>query len=346
MLGIKVLLLLSAFSFLLSIKEKKFLFISFWTNIILFIFTYTFVNDVFADDRAQYYNWFLNIDAFLLSHPDKSFSYLLAFMSNFTSSKIGFFFSLGIVFLFLKFLSVSKYLNWKQLTIFLSLLLLNRLYLDYDLSAIRSTFLCLFLLLIYTRVEISKKNIYLILLPVAIFLHYSSFVLIAFFYVLSSIRFINIKVAFCVFFLGASVFLFDISFLSILLNELNVVSYLKYINNNADEFIILSNCSTSLSLKIQILIYVIVPAYLVYKARFTKEFDYHIKFSLLSVGIILLSYNSFPILSRSLAFFMPLVYFLFVQLFQGKSKVLYYYTSLVVFVNSIIFYKNIDLLNI
>lgn len=343
LLTIKLLLLLSTASSLISIKDKRFLFVLLLSSILLFIVSYTFLDNSFADDRAQYYYWFQNNDWFLQTHHDQAFSYFFSFLSLFTKSSYGLYLSLSLVFLILSFLSVLNLSDWKKISIFMSLLLINRLYLDYDMNAIRSTLASLLLFFIYTQAIISKKHSYLFLLPIAFFLHGSIFVVITFLYFCS--KFLSTRWAFYLFCLSVIVFLLDIHITNNLISQPVLVNFFQSINNNIHEMIRNTEAVSSI-LKLQFCIYIILPALLMYRYRTSILLDEHLRFALVAIALVLFVYDSFPILSRSFAFIMPLLYYLLVHLFKTNSKILYFYTAAIVTLNSLIFYKNINLLAI
>lgn len=338
-------LALSIISFYLSYKNKGFIYLFLICYIALFVIMYTFIDSSFADDRAQYYQWFLMYKDYLASHQDKMISYLFMLISFFVDSEDGVFFILSLIFLFLILSLVYEELDIFQISFFLVFILFNRLYLDFDLNTIRSTLACLLLLFVHIKYIGSRKKYLFFLLPAAFFMHKSIFILMMLFYMSLFINLRYIKVSYILFLLGVFVFLFDINVLGSMLDKDTLISHFRGINQNSYKFVYSGVHDTSVSLKIQIFVYSIIPVILLYKYR-KSEHCRDIQMIFLSVAAILLFYKTMPVLIRSMAFFLPLVYFYLLREVGRNSKMVVLYLNFVFIMNSIVFYKNIEFINI
>lgn len=230
MIGIKILLLVLLSSFFLSLKDRKFLLISFISSISLFILSYTFIDNSFADDRAQYYFLFKNYYEIFLYHQDVSLGYLFAFLSLFIESELAFYFTLSLIIILLHYLFIKKHLTFWQIIIYTILLAINRLYLDFEMNAIRSTLASLLLLVLYSRIIMLKNYYYLALLSIVFYMHNGLFILVIGLFISS--RFINQRLSYFIFIGGSLLFLFDFNLSSILLYNTIALNFLHQFSSN------------------------------------------------------------------------------------------------------------------
>jgi hypothetical protein len=344
MIFIKILLFIYILSFFISLKDRSLLIVTFLASIALFVITYTFIDNSFADDRGQYYYIFINYNDFFVNHQDTSLLYLFKFLNLFIYEPLSFYFVISLIFILLFYYFIKKHLTFEQMILFTILIVLNRLYLDFEMNVMRSTLASVLLLVFYTRIVLLRRYYYIAFLPIAFYMHIGLVTMILFLFLVSSR--INYKSSYVIFIIGFLIFLFDINLSNLLLNNIDILNYLKIISNNIYDFINPSLYVTSIKLKIQFIIYAVIPIYLLNKYRNNYLLNNQLNFILFGVGTVLIFYNSFPIIIRALSFFIPLIYFSFVQNFSFRNKVSVYYISFIVLINSIIFYKNIDYINI
>jgi hypothetical protein len=314
----------------------------------LFVTIYIVSNNEIGDDRMGYYMKFLFYGDTLFNDVGEyhKYEYGFYFLSKlfylYSEDAYSFYFSMSIVFLFGYILTFRKLINMKQLAVLIPLILFSKLYLDFMTNGIKTGLAGMFLIMVMLSYSYKKNYSYIFFLIIAFLFHPQVTALwlfiISTFYLLLKFK-IEEKINY-LFYLAILIYYTGIGSISSIL--LYLKPFVDEVHNGFDNFI--TPYDSSITMILMITVYIIIPCILLItnlRKHTLRYNDERLAYLMLFIfSILLILYESFPVVLRIMSFSYPILIYLLIKYTNKYSKI-YLIILLLISILSIISKLNI-----